>query len=240
MMRSELVSYKLDGRIATITMDDGKVNAFSIPMLQALHAAFDQAERDGAVVLLTGRDGYFSAGFDLKMFAAGAEQVLEMLRLGATLAERVLSFATPVLTACNGHAIAAGSFLPLAADMRIGVEGPFRIGLNEVKIGLTVPWFAIELARQRLAPADFDRSVVNAVMHTPNEARAAGFLDQVVPAQQLQDTSRQCAEDLAGLNPEAHAATKLRARAGALTALRAAIEGELTLESLTGAQAPNR
>lgn len=233
---SDLVSYELDGRIATITMDDGKVNALSIAMLQALHAAFDRAERDGAVVVLTGRENYFSAGFDLKVFAAGGESVLEMLRLGATLAERVLSFATPVLTACNGHAVAAGSFLPLAADMRIGVQGPFRIGLNEVKIGLTVPWFAIELARQRLTPADFDRSVVNAVMHTPEEARAAGFLDRVVPAEQLQTVSIQGATELAGLDPAAHTATKLRVRAGALTALRAAIEGELTLEGLTGAR----
>jgi enoyl-CoA hydratase len=238
MTMSDLVTYELAERIATITMDDGKVNAFSIAMLKALHAAFDQAERDSAVVVLTGRENYFSAGFDLKVFAGGGEQVLEMLRLGATLAERVLSFATPVLTACSGHAIAAGSFLPLAADMRIGADGPFRIGLNEVKIGLTVPWFAIELARQRLTPAHFDRSVVNATMHTPDEARVAGFLDKVVPAEQLRAASLQGATELAALNPDAHAATKLRARAGTLRALRAAIEGELTLESLTGAQAP--
>lgn len=234
---SEPVTYRLDGRIATIRMDDGKVNAFSIEMLQAIHAAFDQAERDGAVVVLTGREGYFSAGFDLKVFAAGGEQVVEMLRLGATLAERVLSFATPVLTACSGHAIAAGSFLPLAADMRIGAEGPFRIGLNEVKIGLTVPWFAIELARQRLAPAHFDRSVVSAAMHSPEGAIVAGFLDRIVPAEDLEATSLQAAGELAELDPAAHNATKLRARAGALSALRSAIESELTLESLMGAQA---
>ena len=103
-----------------------------------------------------------------------------MLRLGATLAERILAFATPVVIASTGHAVAAGSFLLLAADLRIGVDGPFQIGLNEVKIGLTVPWFVIELARQRLHPAHFSRAVVNATIYGPHEALTAGFLDLVV------------------------------------------------------------
>src|SRR5580693_5085168 len=184
-MTAEPVTYELDGPIATITIDDGKVNAFSAPTLRAIHAALDRAERDEAVVILTGREGYFSAGFDLKVFTTDIEQVLEMLTLGATLAERVLGFARPVVVACNGHAVAAATFVLLAADLRIGTEGPFRLGLNEVKIGLTVPWFAIELARQRLQPAAFDRAVVSAAIHDPHEALAAGFLDRVVPAERL-------------------------------------------------------
>jgi enoyl-CoA hydratase len=236
---TELVTYERDERIATITMDDGKVNAFSIPMLEAVHAAFDQAERDGAIVILTGREGYFSAGFDLKVFGGGdAGQVIEMLTLGATLAERILGFATPVITACPGHTVAAGAFMALAADMRIGIDGPYRIGLNEVKIGLTVPWFVIELARQRLQPPHFNRAVVSATMYGPAEAIAAGFLDEVVPADELRAASLAAAATLAELNTEAHAATKLRARADSLKAIRAAIETELTLEGLGGAQPP--
>jgi enoyl-CoA hydratase len=219
-------------------MEDGKVNAFSIPMLRALHAAFDQAERDRAVVVLTGREGYFSAGFDLNVLAGGGDRVLEMLTLGATLAERVLSFATPVVTACSGHAIAAGAFLPLSADARVGVDGPFQIGLSEVKIGLTVPWFAIEIARQRLHPAHFDRTVVNATLYSPSDAVAAGFLDAVVPADELRAASLQAAAALAELDPTAHAACKLRARGGALRALRSAIESELTSDVFNAAQAP--
>ena len=234
---SELASYELDGPIATITMDDGKVNAFSIDMLKAVHSAFDRAEQDDAVVVLTGREGYFSAGFDLKVFSAGdPDRVVEMLRLGATLSERLLSFSRPVVIACSGHAIAAGTFVTLAADVRIGVEGPYRLGLNEVQIGLTVPWFAIELARQRLTPAQFDRAVVTAATYTPPEAVEAGLLDRVVAPEELPGASRQAAEYLAGLNAAAHTATKLRVRAGALSAIRAAIESELTIEGLTGAQ----
>jgi enoyl-CoA hydratase len=239
MTMSDLTTYELDGPIATITMDDGKVNAFSIPMLQALHEALDRAERDDAMVVLTGREGYFSAGFDLKVFASGdVERVIEMLRLGATLTERILSFKTPVLAACNGHAVAAGSFVLLAADLRIGTEGPFRLGLNEVKIGLTMPWFAIELARQRLQPAAFSRAVVTAHMYGPEEARGAGFLDRVVNAEELRATSLAEATELAGLNAAAHAATKLRARKDSLAAIRAAIESELTVEGLGRASAP--
>jgi enoyl-CoA hydratase len=236
---SDLTTYELDDRIATITMDDGKVNAFSIAMLQALHGALDRAEQDDAVVLLTGREGYFSAGFDLKVFASGeVERVVEMLRLGATLTERILSFRTPVLAACNGHAVAAGAFVLLAADLRIGTEGSFRLGLNEVQIGLTMPWFAIELARQRLAPVAFSRAVVNAHMYGPVEAAAAGFLDRVVDASELRAASLEGAAQLAGLNAAAHTATKLRARKDSLAAIRSAIESELTVEGLGAASAP--
>ena len=223
---SDLLTYSRDDRVASITLDDGKVNALSIPMLREIHAALDQAEADGAVVALGGREGYLSAGFDLRVFREDPENLPEMLRLGATLCERLLSFPTPVVVACSGHAIAAGSFLLLAADARIGVEGPFKIGLNEVRIGLTMPLFVVELARHRLAPAHFDRAVISAVMYEPGDAVTAGFLDRVVAPADLAEARAAMTEELAGLNPEAHAATKLRARGAALTALRAAIEAE--------------
>ncbi len=224
---TDLLTYEHEGRIARITLDDGKVNALSIAMLRELHAALDQAEADRALVVLGGREGYLSAGFDLGVFREEPARLPEMLRLGATLCERLLSFPTPVLVASSGHAIAAGSFLLLSADARIGVEGPFKIGLNEVRIGLTMPLFVIELARHRLVPAHFDRAVICAEMYGPAEAVTAGFLDRAVPAVDFDEAVAAAAADLAGLNPEAHAATKLRARGGALTALRAAIDAEL-------------
>jgi enoyl-CoA hydratase len=235
--RPEAVGYQLAGDIATIALDDGKVNALSVPTLRALHGALDRAERDNAVTIIRGREGYLSAGFDLAVFGQGAEAVLEMLTLGARLAERLLSFPTPVVLACSGHAVAAGSFIALSADARIGAEGPFQIGLNEVRIGLTVPWFAIELARHRLVPAHFDQAVVGARMYEPREAVTAGFLDRVVPAARLGEAALQTAQAMSGLDRRAHAATKLRARRDALQRLRAAIETELTPEGLAAGQA---
>ncbi len=163
----ELVTYQRSDRVSTITMDDGKVNVFSLAMLGALHEAFDRAERDGTVVLLRGRPGYFSAGFDLKVINGASEDVALMLRLGATLAGRILSFPAPVVAACTGHAFPAGAFLLMAADTRLGADGPFKLGLNEVRIGLTLPWFAIVLARHRLTPAHFDHAAVTGTMFDP-------------------------------------------------------------------------
>ncbi len=237
---SGLVNYHLaESAVATIVMDDGKVNALSVDMLGALHEAFDRAERDDAVVVLRGRDGYFSAGFDLRVFASGdAERIVEMLRLGATLAQRIMGFPAPVLIASDGHAVAAGAFMLMAADVRIGVDGEFRVGLNEVQIGLTMPQFVIELARQRLHPGHLARAVIDAAMYTPREAVQVGYLDEVVPAAELDEVARREAERLAGLNRAAHTATKQRVRSPSLAAISAAIESEMSVEALGEASAP--
>ena len=228
---ADLVTYERSDRVSTVTMDDGKANVFSIPMLRALHEAFDQAEQDGTVVLLTGRPGYFSAGFDLKVFSEKPEDTTTLLSLGATLAERILSFPTPVAVACSGHAFPAGAFLLMAADTRVGADGPFKLGLNEVRIGLPLPWFAIILARHRMTPAAFDHAVVTGEMLDPQGARVAGLLDRVVPADDLAEAGRAAAEDLTAIDVRAHKITKLRARQKVLEELRSTIETELTMPS---------
>lgn len=224
---AELVTYRRDDRVSTVTMDDGKVNVFSLAMLGALHEAFDQAERDGTAVVLTGRPGCFSAGFDLGVLAGPPSDAVTMLRLGATLAERILSFPAPVTVACTGHAFPAGAFLLMAADARLGADGPFKLGLNEVRIGLTLPWFAIVLARHRLTPSQCDHVAVTGALLDPRAAREAGLLDSVVDPDQLAATARATAEDLASLDRAAHGATKLRVRKLVLEELRATIETEL-------------
>ncbi len=235
----ETVGYELDEGIATITIDDGKVNAFSIDTLTSLHGALDRAESDDAVVVLTGREGCFTAGFDLKVFAGGeVGQILRMLNLGATLAERVMGFPTPVLIASSGHAVAAGAFLLLAADVRIGTDGDYRTGLNEVAIGLAVPRFVIEIASRRLHPGHFPRAVIDAAIYTPAEAVAVGYYDAVVPPGELRAHSLAEAARLAQLDRAAYAETKSRARSQALEAIRAAIEGELSADGLAGARPP--
>lgn len=217
------LSYALEDGVATIAMDDGKVNAMSVAMLEALHAAFEKAESEQAIVLLHGRPGCFSAGFDLKTLAAGGDHAKRMLRLGAELAERVLGFPRPVVAACSGHAYPMGAFLLLASDRRIGARGDFRIGLNEVRIGLTLPHFAVEIARQRLLPAYFQR-VVAGDLYAPDEAVVAGFLDELVEPGMLIGRALEVARDLRAVHAEAHVGTKRRVRARALAALREAIE----------------
>jgi enoyl-CoA hydratase len=226
-MVSERVSYEHSEGVSTITMDDGKVNAMSVAMMEEVNAALDRAEKDKAVVILTGREGLLSAGFDLAVFKQGMEPLMEMLRVGARLNERLLSFPFPVVAACGGHAIAMGSFLLMSCDLRIGVDGPFKIGMNEVAIGMTLPYFAVELARHRLTAPYFDRSAILAEMYSPQDAIAPGFLDRVVSLDQLMDTARESATALSKLDMPAHAGTKLRVRGPMLEALQQAIRAEL-------------
>ena len=220
------VTYQLKDSIATIAMDDGKVNALSLQMLTELNSALERARSDRAVVVLTGREGVFSAGFDLRVLRAGGPDAAAMLLSGFELAERILSFPTPVVIACPGHAIAMGVFLLLSGDYRIGAAGPYRITANEVALGLTMPRAAVEICRQRLSPAHFNRAVIIAEPYSPGDAVGAGFLDRVVRASELQDVARSTATQLAKLDMDAHAATKLRAREHTLKAVRAAIEAD--------------
>lgn len=222
---SERSTYELAGGIATITMDDGKVNALSSAMLAELSAHFDQAEADEAIVVLTGRATTFSAGFDLRTEPDGWPA---MLTAGARLAERMASFPRPVVAACNGNAIAMGAFLLLASDHRVGATGDFKIGLNEVAIGLTLPWFGIALAQHRLTRPYYDRCAITGVVLGTGEARTAGFLDELVEQADVLTRAHEVATQLAGVNMTAHAATKLRVRAPLLDGLR---DGIARLES---------
>jgi len=151
-----------------------------------------------------------------------------MVKAGAELALRILSFPTPVVAACQGNAFPMGAFLIMASDHRIAAEGNYRIGMNEVAIGLTVPRFAIEIARQRLTPAYFSRVVMTAEMFAPQEAVTAGFFDRVVPASELEHAAEEASRALSTLNMAAHAATKMRARGAVIKMIRAMIDEDIT------------
>ena len=223
----EHVRYRRDGAVVTITLDDGKVNALTPRMLADLGAALDRAGRDGGTVVLGGREGVFSAGFDLGVLRAGGPDAAAMVLAGFAVAERLMAFPAPVVIACSGHAVAMGAFLLLAADHRIGVEGPYTITANEVAIGLTLPHAAIELLRHRLQPAAFQQAALLAAPFSPDAAVRAGFLDQLVPPDRLAADAADAAAEFADrLNPAAHAATKGRVRSEALAALRAAIAAD--------------
>jgi len=150
-----------------------------------------------------------------------------MLKGGAELVARVMSFPRPVVTAAGGHTVAMGAFLAIGADARIGAEGAFKIVCNEVAIGLTLPRFAIEIIRHRLTPAHFNRALVLAAPYSPQEAVEAGFFDRVVPPSEVLTEATNLAQALSQLNAKAHAESKLLVRERALNALREAIESEL-------------
>ncbi|MCY1403324.1 Fatty acid oxidation complex subunit alpha [compost metagenome] len=175
------------------------------------------------MVIITGQPGILSGGYDLKVMTSGPQAAIGLVTAGSTLARRLLAHPFPVIVACPGHAVAKGAFILLSSDYRIGVEGPFSIGLNEVQIGMTMHHAGIELARDRLRRSAFHRSVINGEMFDPLSAVDAGFLDKVVKPEELQDAALTAARQLKKINMTAHKNTKLKVRKALLELLDDAI-----------------
>jgi enoyl-CoA hydratase len=221
------VNYELDESVATIALDDGKVNVLGPTMQAAINEALDRAEKDDAkAVVLAGNQRVFSGGFDLSVFQSGdAQAALAMLAGGFELSIRCLTFPKPVIMAATGPAIAMGSFLLLSGDHRVGAPKS-RCQAIEVAIGMTIPISAIEIMRMRLTPAAFARGTSMASTFVGDEAIAAGWLDEIVDADKVLARAQEVAvEAAATLHAGAHLATKLKARESALTAIRAGIDG---------------
>ncbi|MBV1909059.1 MAG: crotonase/enoyl-CoA hydratase family protein [Kangiellaceae bacterium] len=223
----DLVDLEFEQSIATITLQNGKANAISPQVIVELNQALDQAEKQQAVVILTGQDGIFSAGFDLKVMRAGTDSALALITEGSKLSRRLLSFPYPVIIACSGHAVAKGAFLLLSADYRIGCSGDFKTALNEVAIGMTMHFVGVELARGRLSSNYLSRVILNAEPLGPQAAVAAGFFDELVSTSELMKAAREKALELQKLDMTAHSNTKLRVRKPLLDALDSAIEVDL-------------
>lgn len=225
---SDTVHYERDGDVAVITIDDGKANALSHATIDAVTAAFARAESDAKAVVLAGRPGRFSAGFDLSVMQSGPDAVRALVRAGAELTLRVYTFPRPVVIACTGHALAAGAILLMAADVRIGAAGEFKLGLNEVAIGMPVPVFATELARDRLSRRHLNAAVSLATIYDPEGARDAGYLDTVVaPESVLTSASARAAELAAGLSPDAFVATRRNVRGHIAAHVRDTLDADL-------------
>ena len=232
---NQVVSYQSEEHYAVITLNNGKANAISHDVIEGINASLDKAEQENKVVILTGQKGIFSAGFDLKVMTKSSESAKELVTKGSRLSLRMLSFSKPIIVACSGHAIAKGAFLLLSADYRIGVEGDFKIGLNEVMIGMTMHNAGIAIAKARLSEVYLNRSVNNAEIFNPEDALKAGFLDLSVPETDLLPTAIKVAMMFSKLNRKAHAETKLKVRKPHLDALEKGIvldlAGEISIDS---------
>jgi len=220
------VHFAVDDDVATITMDDGKVNALSPDMQLEINEALDHAELEGVgAVVIGGNNKVFSGGFDLKVLTGGGEQAVEMLAGGFELAARILAYPKPVGMACTGHSIAMGSFLMLSGDHLLGAP-THRIQANEGSIGLTMPGPALAILRHRLTPAAFQRAVGLAAEFKGESAVAAGYLDELVEADLVRPRAHEVAKGLLSLDARAHKESKLKTRAGVLDEIRTTIAAE--------------
>ncbi|MBL4683092.1 MAG: crotonase/enoyl-CoA hydratase family protein, partial [Nannocystaceae bacterium] len=206
--------------------DDGKANALSSALLNELDQALTRAQEEAKAVVLLGRPGRFSGGFDLKVMKSGPAAAQALVSQGAELLMRIYEFPLPFVAACSGHAVAAGALMLLASDTRIGIEGDFKIGLNEVAIGMTVPILAQELARDRLAPTHLTPAIIQGTLYGPSDAVKVGYLDQVVAPDALVATAITTAAALGKLS-NAYGATKARLRKTTIAHVRATLAADL-------------
>lgn len=230
----ELIDYKIDAGVAVLTINNGKANALSPELITRFEQCLEQAATEKAIVIITGQMGIFSAGYDLKVMLSSPEQAVNLVTSGSSLSLRMLAHPQPIIAACSGHAVAKGAFLLLSCDYRIGVTGDYKIALNEVKIGMTMHQAGLELARSRLSHAAFERAVNLAENFSPETAVNAGFLDQVVPQEQLLAAAMDKAMEFQQLNSSAHAQTKLKARRELLQRLEQAIEQDKSIQLSLG------
>jgi enoyl-CoA hydratase len=224
---AEPLTYSLEDSIAIVRMDDGKANALSVTMIDALLAALDRAEGEAKAIVLAGRDERFCAGFDLRVMMSGPEQATALLTRGSDLLMRLYEAKVPLVIACTGHALAGGALVVLTGDLRIGAAGAFKIGLNEVAIGLPVPVLAMELARDRLVKTEIHRATLMAQIYAPDEAVRAGYLDEVVAAGELLARAKAEAARLGALSSQAYRATKTRLRKATIDHIRSSLAADM-------------
>jgi enoyl-CoA hydratase len=212
--------------IALLTLDDGKANALGFDMQADISAALDEAEAKSDVLVITGRAGVTSAGFDLKVMREQPDKVDDMVTGGGLLLTRLFDFPKPVIVASTGHAIAAGALLMLTGDYRLGIEGDSQYGLNETAIGMTLPHFGVELAKFKVAKTYLDRAFVSAELYAGEAALAAGYLDAVMAPDALMDAAMEKAKAMQALDAKSYTRNK--------RLIRGAIADDMRRELTTG------
>lgn len=215
--------------VLVVHLDDGKANALSFEMITAISNALDTAEADDTIgaVVLHGRPGKFSAGFDLSVMRGGDfGAVVTLVSDGGDLVRRLYGSSVPVVAACSGHALAAGALMLLGCDLRIGADIDCKIGLNEVAIGMVLPDWALTIAKERLSRRHLQLAVATAVVTDGRGAVEAGFLDEAVPDDAVLPRAIARATEFAALNGRAYAGTVLALRGEVLSTMAAQITAD--------------
>ncbi|MBR51031.1 MAG: enoyl-CoA hydratase [Gammaproteobacteria bacterium] len=208
-MSEKIATLTKEDNISIITLDDGKANVFSEEMSKQINQCLDDVPTDTGCLVLQGRDGMFSAGFDLKVIQNGeVQKILDMSSSGFKLLARVFSFPRPVIASCSGHGIALGTFLLCCCDFRVGIKGDFMLGANEMRTNMVIPTPILELIRFRLNPSYKYRAILGAEMYSMEEAKEAGLLDIVVDPKELKNFVIEKAKDLATMGHPSYSLTK--------------------------------
>jgi len=208
-MSARLATLTSEDDLSIITLDDGKANVFSPNMIQDVNECLDKVPTESGALIITGREGMFSAGFDLKIISAGDMQAtMDMSLSGFKLLSRLFSFPRPILAACSGHGIALGTFLLCCCDYRVGVKGDYMIGANEMRTNMVIPIPILELINYRVSPGHKYRAILGAEMYSIENGIDAGLIDEVVDPENLMETAKLKAKDLATMGHPSYTLTK--------------------------------
>tara|TARA_B110000116_G_scaffold72282_1_gene62641 strand:- start:281 stop:970 length:690 start_codon:yes stop_codon:yes gene_type:complete len=208
-MTDQLATLTSEGDVSIITLNDGKANVFSPEMSKTISSLLDEVPDDKGSLVITGRPGIFSAGFDLKIISSGdASAVSSMIKTGFTLLARVYNFPRPVIAACSGHGVALGAFLLCCADYRIGANGQFIVQANETRNNMSIPTPILEISKTRISKTHWYRAILNAEAYPIEKAIEPGYLDEVVEAESLMTRAMEVANDLATLGHPHYKITK--------------------------------
>jgi enoyl-CoA hydratase len=212
----------VDG-VAVVRLAHGKVNALDIELLEAIAETFaGLANEDTRAVVLSGTGPAFSAGVDLRRLTTGGSDYIERFlgRLDEAF-EAVFRMPQPVVAAVNGHAIAGGCVFACACDWRVMADGPGRIGVPELAVGVPFPTVPYEIMRFAVGPAELGALLHAADTYLPADAGARRLVDEIVPADELVDRSVTVAKELSGdrIPAAAFRLTKRQLRRDAMAAI---------------------
>ncbi len=227
-MTEKIATLKKEGNVSIITLDDGKANVFSPEMSQQIDECLDQVATEEGCLVITGKEGMFSGGLDLKIIQSGdIERIQEMSSKAFKLLARIFSFPRPVIAACSGHAVALGTFLLCCCDYRIGVKGEFMLGANEMRTNMVIPTPILELIKFRVSNTHKYRAVLGAEMYKLEDSISAGLIDEVVDQDLLMTTVTEKAKDLATMGHPSYSMTKELFIAEPMSKINAAMEEHL-------------
>jgi enoyl-CoA hydratase len=207
---STVLASDRDGGVRVLTLNRPPANAINEDLMADLHASLQSAGRDDAVraIVLTGAGAFFGAGFDLASPPRDAAAVTRLNTLYRDAHLALLAFPKPTIAMVNGHAIAGGLVLALACDYRLGLDGDYRIGLNEVAIGASFPKVAFEIVRLRLTHARACETLLGAALYPASQALRLGVVDELFPADALEATVMRRAARMGAFPRQAYAHTK--------------------------------
>ena len=216
------VTLDIQDGVALIKMDDGKKNVITVSALEGIHAAFDKAEADAKSIVFAGRPGSFCAGFHMPtILGDDVDAKMALATGGQRLAVRLWSCPAPVLAACTGHGFTIGAIWMSCCDTRVGELGDFLIGLNESKLGVPLPDWALVPLKERIRPNEWIPAIAQSRLYDPKAAVEAGLLDEVVPAGQAIDRACALAAEFGAFPNGAYGANKLRMRRDSVELMKA-------------------